>query len=325
MTRLYLSSAIFTVSLLQLPVVAYANQLPTCEDIGVELNQDSCRQNCSHFGHDYDGVLFVWSDTSSCVCKSMNDNAFETICESQKVSRPATPIIPTLDPTISCKSMGITTSSQCAANCKKYFPDSNSTVNFLEEACHCIQDDNFDNSTFICGAGYNGDYTFTCQQAGVIDGDTCTKRCEPYTTEWTSIPNVTFLGSYHEYLKACECWSIIPNGGVFIYCGRDGPPRPRPVNNPPNLDSCTERWINIQGKLYGISTEDMCNTYCGSDIDNQWNDGSNGEDVSCICSNGAGCADPASSPPSASGSNSLVVWTSSFVVLLTTVFVAALS
>ena len=135
MTRLFLSSAILSVSLLQLPV-AYANQLHTCEDIGVELNQDSCREDCSYFC--YDGVtittpgsgLFVGSGTSSCVCKSMNDNTFETICQSQKTSRPATPIIPTLDPTISCKSMGITTSEQCAAICDEYFPDSNSTVLF---------------------------------------------------------------------------------------------------------------------------------------------------------------------------------------------------
>eukprot|EP00984_Skeletonema_dohrnii_P016319 scaffold7210_cov101-Skeletonema_dohrnii-CCMP3373.AAC.6 len=99
MTRLFLSSAILSVSLLQLPA-AYANQLHTCEDIGVELNQESCRENCTCFGND--GVttpgsgLFVWSDTSSCVCKCMNDNTFETICQSQKTSTPEAPIIPTL-------------------------------------------------------------------------------------------------------------------------------------------------------------------------------------------------------------------------------------
>lgn len=62
-------------------------QPPTCDDLGIDLNQDSCRAYCSSLG--YDGVttpgsslVFRSTSTSRCMCKGMNDNTLKTICQS---------------------------------------------------------------------------------------------------------------------------------------------------------------------------------------------------------------------------------------------------
>jgi hypothetical protein len=180
----------------------------------------------------------------------MNDNTLETICQSQTAAaaaaaaaaEPSTSIIPTLDPTISCDSMGIRTDEQCIASCNEYFPGSNLASTYFGVFCSCdIQDYNLDTGTIVCGAG-GSTLGLNCKQAGVIDSNTCNERCK----QATSIPGTTFMGAFDDSQKSCDCLAEVPNYGAFSYCGSDGPP-PSPASGV--LPSCTLRYINSNGKL----------------------------------------------------------------------------
>ena len=245
MTRFYLpSTSIYSTGLVLLALSASAVQTPTCEDLGIDLNQDSCREYCSSLG--YDGVttpgssLVSSTSTSSCMCKGMNDNTLETICQSDIIETSPSSTSPAYSPKSTCESMGITNIDECEASCLMYFgPDANPPLfgptnegpdgePLYPQFCHCGWDGGSfiirENERYICGA--TTDDRFNCSDVNVTDVSTCDDTCK----QDTSTPGTTFKGDWIEEYKQCECMAEVPNNGTFFYCG--GPPSNWPTYSP---------------------------------------------------------------------------------------------
>ena len=216
------------------------------------------------------------------------------------------------DPKDSCVNMGIANESDCAASCDTQFPGDYMDAVWVPDIgyqfCKCNGVGDIDeNNRFVCGATL--DPYFTCKEVGIIDVFTCDNRCK----QVYSFPNTTFHASWLEAYNVCDCVTAAGSYdiGSFAYCG--GPPSPPVLTT---LPTCAN--LDIYNKK-------QCKEYCRDyeykeEYFPRWNDASTG--VSCICSNGAACLNPfppASGPTS--GSNILGVWaSSSFLVLLATLF-----
>ena len=310
---------------------ASPNQLPTCQDLGIDLTQDSCRTYCSSLG--YDGVtnpgssLVTSSSTSSCMCKGMNDNTLEAICQSATATASSPSLTPDASsasptpiysPKSTCESMGITNIDECGASCEKYFPGGYMGPAFGPYVDHQLQDPAFclckavddvaENDRYICGA--TTEVYFTCKEVNVTDVNTCDDVCK----QDTSTPGTTFHGGWVEEHSLCECFADVPNSGEFNYCG--GPPPPPASGVLPTCSSI--------GLLFERQCERYCRDYLRIDYPQfqQLNDDGLPPPIQCLCSTGAGCKDEAS--PSPSSGNNLGVWASSLMLLTATVMVFSL-
>ena len=331
MTRLANFSSAFIISaglLLLAPASATPNQLPTCEDLGIDLNQDSCRTYCSSLG--YDGVtnpgssLVTSSSTSSCMCKGMNDNTLEAICQSATATATATALSPSPTPDAStasptpiyspkstCESMDITNMDECRSTCDKYFPISNPSFGPFRDgelqqpaACNCkntVGPGVHSGDRYVCGA--TTDVYFTCKDVNVTDVNTCDDVCK----QDTSSPGTTFHGAFNEEHSMCECIADVPNSDVFNYCG--GPPPPPASGVLPTCGS--------MGILSGDACEYYCRDYARIDYP-KFQPSGNG--AQCLCSTGAGCVE--GNEPSSG--RKLGAWVSSLMMLTATVMTTVL-
>ena len=260
------------------------------------------------------------------MCKGMNDNTLEAICQSATANATSPSLTPDASsasptpmysPKSSCESMGITNVDECSASCDKYFPEGHNGAAFGPFVDEQLQDPDFcycsgvgdigNNDRYVCGA--TTDVYFTCADVNVTDVNTCDDVCK----QDTSTPGTTFHGGWNEEHSICECRADVPNSDEFNYCG--GPPPP-PASGV--LPTCASM---------AIFSDDACERYCRDYLRNDypifWQLGEStipGGGIQCFCSTGAGCEDE----QNPSSGKKLGAWVSSLIMLTATVMATAL-